>query len=58
MVTDTDALVVTPRLLVGAILGYITFVAAFGSSIFSAATTVISLEFGVSTEVGILGTSL
>lgn len=46
------------KLLVGAMLGYTTFVAAFGSSIFSAATRVVSGEFGVSSEVGILGVSL
>lgn len=39
-------------------LGYTTLTAAFASSIFSAATGAVSLEFGVSTEVGILGVSL
>lgn len=33
-------------------------VAAFGSSIFSAATTAVGAEFGVSSEVGLLGVSL
>lgn len=41
-----------------AMLGYTTLTAAFASSIFSAATGAVSLEFGVSTEVGILGVSL
>ncbi|KAL9108785.1 MAG: hypothetical protein Q9227_006442 [Pyrenula ochraceoflavens] len=39
-------------------LGYTTLVAAFGSSIFSAATTVVATAFHVSTEVGTLGLSL
>lgn len=39
-------------------LGYTTLVAAFGSSIFSAATTVVAGVFHVSTEVGTLGLSL
>jgi len=42
----------------GAVLGYFTLSAAFGSSIFSAATRVVAAKFGVSTEVGILGVSL
>ncbi|KAK3315119.1 putative fluconazole resistance protein [Apodospora peruviana] len=41
-----------------AVLGYTTMTAAFGSSIFSAATRAISAQFGVSTTVGILGVSL
>lgn len=39
-------------------LGFVTLVAAFGSSIFSTATTIIGQEFNVSREVGILGVSL
>ncbi|KAL8674930.1 MAG: hypothetical protein Q9168_000633 [Polycauliona sp. 1 TL-2023] len=39
-------------------LGYTTLVSAFGSSIFSAATQVVAANFGVSTEVGVLGLSL
>jgi DHA1 family multidrug resistance protein-like MFS transporter len=39
-------------------LGYTTLVAAFASSIFSAATTAVATQFHVSTEVGILGLSL
>lgn len=39
-------------------LGYTTLVAAFGSSIFSAATQVVGAYFHVSTEVGLLGLSL
>lgn len=39
-------------------LGYTTLVAAFGSSIFSAATIVVASAFDVSTEVGTLGLSL
>jgi DHA1 family multidrug resistance protein-like MFS transporter len=38
-------------------LGYTTLVSAFASSIFSTATGVIAQEFGVSTEVGLLGLS-
>ncbi|EME49321.1 hypothetical protein DOTSEDRAFT_84740 [Dothistroma septosporum NZE10] len=39
-------------------LGFVTLTAAFGSSIFSTATTAISQQFGFSREVGILGVSL
>ena len=39
-------------------LGYTTLTAAFASSIFSAATFAVAAQFGVSTEVGILGLSL
>ncbi|KAL8761758.1 MAG: hypothetical protein Q9184_002157 [Pyrenodesmia sp. 2 TL-2023] len=39
-------------------LGYTTLVAAFGSSIFSAATQVVGAYFHVSTEVSLLGLSL
>ena len=39
-------------------LAYTTFVAVFGSSIFSAAITSVAKEFGVGREVGTLGTSL
>jgi MFS transporter, DHA1 family, multidrug resistance protein len=39
-------------------LGMLTFTVTFASSVFSAATQVTSKEFGVSTEVMILGTSL
>jgi DHA1 family multidrug resistance protein-like MFS transporter len=39
------------------ILGYTTLVSAFTSSIFSSATITVATEFGVSTEVGILGLS-
>lgn len=46
------------KLYTAAMLGYYTFTAAFGSSIFSAATQRVALFFGVSTEVGILGVSL
>lgn len=46
------------KLMVGGMLGYTTFVAAFGSSIFSAATRVVAGVFGVSAEVGTLGVSL
>ena len=46
------------RIVTGVILGFTTFVAAFSSSIFSAATVPVSREYGVSTEVGILGVSL
>lgn len=46
------------KLMVGVMLGYTTFVAAFGSSIFSAATRTVAKVFGVSAEVGTLGVSL
>jgi DHA1 family multidrug resistance protein-like MFS transporter len=39
-------------------LGYTTMTSAFTSSIFSAATQAVAAEFGVGTEVGILGVSL
>lgn len=39
-------------------LGFTTLIAAFGSSIFSAATQVVAAYFHVSTEVGLLGLSL
>lgn len=41
----------------GAFLGFTTMTSAFASSIFSAATAAVALEFGVSPEVGILGVS-
>jgi DHA1 family multidrug resistance protein-like MFS transporter len=41
-----------------AILGFTTMNAAFGSSIFSAATGAVGVEFGVSSEVSLLGVSL
>ncbi|CAK4028591.1 major facilitator superfamily [Lecanosticta acicola] len=46
------------KLPVALVLGFVTLVAAFGSSIFSTATTAIAEEFGFSREVGILGVSL
>ena len=46
------------KILVAVMLGYTTLLAAFGSSIFSAATIEVSAYFGVSTEVGTLGLSL
>lgn len=46
------------KLAVAAMLGYTTFIAAFGSSIFSAATRSVAVKFHVSFEVGILGVSL
>jgi MFS family permease len=46
------------RLLTAAILGFTTMVSAFGSSIFSAATRIVGAEYGVSSEVGLLGVSL
>ena len=39
-------------------LGYTTLTAAFVSSIYSAATRPVAIQFGVSSEVGILGVSL
>lgn len=46
------------KLPVAAVLGFYTLCAAFGSSIFSAATQSVAQQFNVSTEVGILGVSL
>ena len=46
------------RIILAIILGYTTLTAAFASSIFSAATGAVALQFGVSTEVGLLGLSL
>ena len=46
------------KVVIAAVLGYTTLVAAFASSIFSAATMSVAEQFGVSTEVGILGLSL
>ncbi|KAF2496201.1 major facilitator superfamily [Lophium mytilinum] len=46
------------KLFTAVILGYTTLTAAFGSSIFSAATRTVAGKFGVSTEVGVLGVSL
>ena len=39
-------------------LGYTTMTSAFASSIFSSATRAVAAEYGVSTEVGLLGVSL
>ncbi|OTB03413.1 hypothetical protein M426DRAFT_321787 [Hypoxylon sp. CI-4A] len=46
------------KLLTAAMLGYTTMTAAFASSLFSAATPYVAKEFGVSSEVGLLGVSL
>ncbi|KAL8642639.1 MAG: hypothetical protein Q9228_000688 [Teloschistes exilis] len=46
------------KVAIAAMLGYTTLVSAFASSIFSTATTVVGAQFGVSTEVGLLGLSL
>lgn len=40
------------------VLGLMTFCITFASSVFSTATVPTAIEFGVSTEVMILGTSL
>ncbi|KAK1761466.1 major facilitator superfamily domain-containing protein [Echria macrotheca] len=45
------------KVLTAAMLGYTTMTAAFGSSIFSAATRAISAEFHVGTTVALLGVS-
>ncbi|KAI1318732.1 polyamine transporter 1 [Xylariaceae sp. FL0255] len=45
------------KVLTAAMLGYTTVVSSFASSIFSASTQAVAKEFGVSPEVGILGTS-
>ncbi|KAI4201824.1 MAG: hypothetical protein LQ350_003024 [Teloschistes chrysophthalmus] len=46
------------KVAIAAMLGYTTLVSAFASSIFSTATAVVGAQFGVSTEVGLLGLSL
>lgn len=46
------------KLLTAAMLGFTTMTAAFGSSIFSSATRAVGVEFGVSSEVSLLGVSL
>ncbi|KAI2634388.1 MFS general substrate transporter [Hypomontagnella submonticulosa] len=46
------------KVLTAAMLGYTTMTSAFASSIFSAATPYVAREFGVSSEVGLLGVSL
>ncbi|EME87607.1 uncharacterized protein MYCFIDRAFT_201192 [Pseudocercospora fijiensis CIRAD86] len=46
------------KLPVAITLGFVTFTAAFGSSIFSTATGVVAQQFGISREVGVLGLSL
>ena len=46
------------KMMTGAMLGYFTFLAAFGSSIFSAATPTVANVFGVGRTVGTLGVSL
>ncbi|PNS19820.1 hypothetical protein CAC42_7787 [Sphaceloma murrayae] len=46
------------KLRIAVALGYVTLCAAFGSSVFSAATFSIAEEFGFSQEVGVLGVSL
>lgn len=46
------------KFLTAGMLGWTTFLAAFGSSIFSAATGTVAKVFGVSMEVGVLGVSL
>ncbi|KAK3344435.1 major facilitator superfamily domain-containing protein [Lasiosphaeria hispida] len=45
------------KLFTAAMLGYTTFCASFGSSIFSAAVNAVGIEFGVSSEVALLGVS-
>ena len=46
------------KLLTAVVVGFVTLTAAFGSSIFSAVIGSVSVQFGVSTEVGTLGVSL
>jgi len=48
----------TRKLIVAAMLGYTTFIAAFGSSIFSAAARPVAREYHVNVEIGVLGVSL
>ncbi|KAL1838564.1 hypothetical protein VTJ49DRAFT_2524 [Mycothermus thermophilus] len=46
------------KMVTAAILGFTTMTAAFGSSIFSAATVAVAREYHVSSEVSLLGVSL
>lgn len=46
------------KIATAAMLGFTTLTSAFGSSIFSAATRVVAVQFGVGITVGVLGTSL
>ncbi|EED15399.1 bicyclomycin resistance protein, putative [Talaromyces stipitatus ATCC 10500] len=46
------------KLLVAAILGYTTYTTGWSSSIFSPAVSIVSSQYGVSSEVGTLGVSL
>ncbi|AEO71516.1 b69ea4ca-cddd-420e-a3bd-f8ef84aed8b4 [Thermothielavioides terrestris] len=46
------------KLFTAAMLGFTTMTASFGSSIFSSATGAVGVEFGVSSEVSLLGISL
>ncbi|KAK4144048.1 major facilitator superfamily domain-containing protein [Dichotomopilus funicola] len=46
------------KLLTAIMLGFTTMTASFGSSIFSSATVAVGVEFGVSSEVSLLGVSL
>ncbi|KAF8243643.1 MFS general substrate transporter [Wilcoxina mikolae CBS 423.85] len=46
------------KIICSLMLGYTTFVAAWGSSIFSSATVAVSKHFGVPSEIPILGMSL
>lgn len=46
------------RIVVAAIMSYVTFVSSFCSSIFSAAISAVDKEFGISTEVSTLGITL
>jgi DHA1 family multidrug resistance protein-like MFS transporter len=45
------------KILTAVILGYTTMTSAFTSSIFSTATAVVAAQYGVSAEVGLLGTT-
>jgi DHA1 family multidrug resistance protein-like MFS transporter len=45
------------KLVTAAVLGFTTMTSAFTSSIFSAATMVVSAEYNVGNEVGLLGTT-
>lgn len=45
------------KMLTAAMLGYTTMTSAFTSSVFSSATSVVAMEYGVGQEVGLLGTT-
>lgn len=51
-------MLISHRILTGAMLGYTTFIASFTSAIFANVTPFVAKEYHVSAEVGLLGISL